>query len=127
MNRTIKTNFSSLARKKNLAREKLYKVMNENEHEWQVTRKFLKSYEDQFVVLWEAYKTDRNFIEEKFFVCCDQLLHFIYQERKIDKEFKKIYKPYYNNFQKLNKEYNRLKLEQSKKQRKKNEMRKRLK
>jgi len=109
-------NLRLLARKKNLAREELYKIMNENEHEWQIARELLKHSEDQFIILWEAYKTDRNYIENKFFMCCDQLLLSIYEEQRTDKKFKKIYKPYYDKFQKLNKECKLLELElQSKK------------
>lgn len=100
-----KNNFQTLSIKRNLAREKLYTVMAENEHKWQFARKMLKSYEQQFINLWEAYKTDRNYIEDKFFECCNNLYHFIYQEQIMEKEFKKIYKPYYDHFQKLNKEY----------------------
>lgn len=106
-------NLRLLARRKNLAREKLYEIMNQNEHEWQYARRMLISYENQFVGLWEAYKTDPNYIEDKFFTCCDQLYHYIFQERKMDEEFKKIYKPYYDKFQKLNKEYNQIKSQQS--------------
>ena len=104
-------NLSVLGRKRNLAREKLHTVMSENEHEWQYARKMLISYESQFIGLWEAYKTDRNYIEGDFFTCCDQLCHYIFQERKMNEEFKKIYKPYYDNFQKLNKEYHQMKLQ----------------
>lgn len=114
MKKQQKSNSASLSRKRNAAREKLYTVMTENEHEWQFARKMLKSYESQFIKLWEAYKTDRNYIEDKFFECCNNLHYFIYQERKMDKEFKKIYKPYYDKFQKLNKEYSQLKNQQRK-------------
>jgi len=106
----------SLELKRNLAREELYKVMNENEHEWKFTTQLVKGCEDNFVVLWEAYKTDPHYIEQKFFMCCGSLVTFIAEERKADREFKKIYKPFYDKVQKLTKEYNRLKLKPSKKQ-----------
>ncbi len=112
MKKQNKTNFQTLSRKRNLAREKLHAVMAENEHEWQFARKMLKSYEQQFINLWEAYKTDSRYIEDKFFECCNNLHHFIYQEQIMEKEFKRIYKPYYDNFQKLNKEYHQLKNQQ---------------
>lgn len=114
----MKTNLSSLTRKKNLAREKLYNIMHENDHEWLVAKKFLRSYEDQFVKLWEGYKIDTHYIEQEFFICCDQLRHYIYEERRMDIEFKKIYKPYYDKFQKLNKEYNKVKTQQKRKEEK---------
>ena len=112
MNKSNKNSLQSLGRKRNLAREKLYEIMNQNEHEWQYARKVLISCENQFVRLLEAYKTDRNYIEDEFFMCCDQLYHYIFQERKMNEEFKKIYKPYYDKFQKLNKEYNQIKSQQ---------------
>jgi hypothetical protein len=108
-------NLQTITRKRNSAREALYKIMNENEHEWQIARKELKHYETQFVILWEAYATDRNYIEGKFFWCCGELLRAIYEEKKTDEEFKKIYKPYYDKLQKLNREYILLK-KQSKKE-----------
>ena len=106
----------SLELKRNLAREELYKVMNENEYEWKFATQLVKGCEDNFVVLWEAYKTDPHYIEQKFFMCCGSLVTFIAEERKADREFKKIYRPFYDKVQKLTKEYNRLKLKPSKKQ-----------
>jgi len=116
MKESNKKNLQLLARKKNLAREALYKVMNENEHEWQFATKLVKGCEDNFIILWEAYKTDPHYIEHEFFSCCGSLVTFIAEERKADREFKKIYKPYYDKVQKLTEEYNRLKLKPSKKQ-----------
>ena len=116
MTDSTKENLRSLELKRNLAREELYKVMNENEHEWQFTTQLVKGCEDNFVILWEAYKTDPHYIEHEFFPCCDSLVTFIAEERKADREFKKIYKPFYDKVQKLTKEYNRLKLKPSKKQ-----------
>jgi len=113
------SNLRSLSRKRNIAREKLYQIMDENKHEWEFARKLLRSYESQFVELWEAYQTDRHYIEKEFFTCCNNLHHFIYQEQIMDKEFKKIYQPYRTKFQKLNKEYNLLK-KQSKNNKKEN-------
>ncbi len=107
---------------RNLAREELYKVMKENEYEWKFATKLVKGCEDNFIKLWEAYKTDPHHIEHEFFMCCNILVDFIAEERRADKEFKKIYKPYYDKVQKLTKEYNRLKLKPSKSRGKENEM-----
>jgi len=103
------SNLEALEKKKNRAREKLYQIMDENKHEWEFARKLLRSYESQFLKLWEAYQTDPHYIENEFYTCCNNLHHYIYQEQLMDKEFKKTYGPYRDEFQKLNKEYNLLK------------------
>jgi len=110
-----KKNLQSLARKRNLAREELQKVLTENEREWKFATKVLRKCEDDFVELWNAYKTDRNYIEHKFFACCESLTRFTAEERRADREFRKTYKPYYDKVQKITKEYNYLKSLQSKK------------
>ncbi|PIW32303.1 MAG: hypothetical protein COW27_04615 [Nitrosopumilales archaeon CG15_BIG_FIL_POST_REV_8_21_14_020_37_12] len=99
-----------LAEKRNQAREDLYKIMNENEHEWKNALRLLRTHEKQFVELWEAYKMDPNYVQDRFFKCCDRLQLYIYQENVENKKFKKIYKPHYNIFQKLNKKYHKLKI-----------------
>ncbi len=116
MKKSSKKELRSLARARNLAREALYRVMDENEHEWQLVRKLRKGYDSLFVSLWDKYRIDPKFVEKEFFECCEHLVEFIIEEHRTDSEFRKIYKPFYDNVQKLNKDYNRLKLQKSKKQ-----------
>lgn len=105
----------ALEKKRNTAREKLYQIMNDNDDEWNQTRKIQKTYEIQFVKLWKKYNKDPNFVEKEFFECCNNLSEYIKEEKITDKRFKKIYMPYYEKFQELDKKYNQMKLQQSRK------------
>jgi len=107
-------NLRSLARTRNLARDALQKVLSENEIGYRVARKTLKNHEGRFIKVWEKY-SERYYQNQEFFSCCEQLKKSIIKEQKLDSEFRKIYKPFYDKVQKLSKEYNRLKSLQSKK------------
>ena len=104
----------SLKWKRNLARGELYRVIDENEHEWKHVRRLKTSYEILFLKIWERYRADPKYIDREFHECCDDLAAFILQEHRIYKEFFKICKPYQKKFEKLSKEYDLLKLQQSK-------------
>ena len=109
MKESNKKKIQSLAVKRNRAREALYKVMNENEYEWIFVRRLKNGCEKSFVTLWDNYQLDSKFVEKEFFECCEKLATLIIEEHKVDTEFKKIYKPYRDKFQKLSKEYNQTK------------------
>ena len=111
----IENNIVSISRKRNVAKDTLYKKMEEYQNKWKETNELLECYKQQFLPLWEAYKTNPRYIEEKFFVCCENLYNFIYQEEKMRKEFEKNYKPFYDKFQKLDKEYHQMKSKQKEK------------
>jgi len=115
MTESIKENLRSLEQTRNLAREELFKVIDENEHEWKHVRKLKKSYEIQFLKIWEKYRVDPKYVEQEFFESCEDLVVFILHEHRTSKEFEKICKPYYKKFEKLSKEYHLLKLQTNKK------------
>ena len=92
---------------------KLYEIMNENSQEWEVARKLLRNYEKRFIKIWRK-NSELHYQNQELFWCGEELIKCILEEKTKDKEFKKIYKPYFDNYKKLEKEYNLLKILQKK-------------
>ena len=108
---------SSLARKRDCAREELNKFIGEHQIEWQVSRKLLKKYENRFVKIWKKH-SEKYYQNQEFFRCGEELCECIIAEQTSHRYFRNLYKPYYENLQNLDKEYAFLQKQQSKKQEK---------
>ncbi len=104
-------NLRSLSKRRNVAREKPYRIMIDNEHE-RVAKKLLRTHKKRFEKVGGKY-SDVKITKSDFVICCEQLIKCISNEEVTCKEFKKIYKPHYEKFQKIIKKY-KVKLQQKK-------------
>ena len=98
---------------KNLAREKLYQIIDDNESELLLARQMKRTFEKLFVSLWCNYIIDKKFVEKEFLECCEQLTKLIIEEHRVDEEFQQTCEPLLDNFKNLSKEYDSLKIESS--------------
>jgi hypothetical protein len=103
----------ALKKNKDIAKEKLEQVKKENESELLLATNITRIIEIKFCDHWNKFKLDPKFIEKEFFKCCEQLDTVLVDEFKVRSEFKKICKPYQDEYQRLDKEYSRLKIELS--------------
>jgi hypothetical protein len=101
----------ALKRNKYLVKEKLVQVKKANEGELLLATNMKRVLEQKFCNIWNKYQLDSKFVEKEFSTCCEQLVELIVGESKARIEFEKIYKPYQDEYQRLAKEYSRLKIE----------------
>ena len=79
--------------------------MLENGKDWKDAIWYKRVTEDRFVNVWNRYQKDPAYMKGEFLESCKNIVELIEEERLANIEFKKIYKPYHEKFQKLSKEY----------------------